>query len=75
MSPQQLANEANDALKNGQFMTLTRIRGQKPPKGFPRGELLCENHDGRNVYRFDPKKIIEWLNKNRLLAIEVKEQP
>lgn len=71
MAPEQMAKAALSAVQNGTRMTLVRIRGKKPPKGFPRGELLCENSDGRNVYSYDPHRVIAWLNANRLIAIEV----
>lgn len=29
--------------------------------GFGRGELLCEQHDGRRVYRFKASKVLESL--------------
>lgn len=71
MSPQQMATEALASMQAGTRMTLVRIRGQKPPPKFPRGELMCENHDGRNVYSYDPAKVIAWLNEHRLIAIEI----
>lgn len=71
MTPQQMATDALAAMQAGSRMTLVRIRGTKPPPRFPRGELLCENHDGRNVYSYDPARVIVWLNANRLVAIEI----
>lgn len=71
MKPQEMATAALAAMQAGTRISLVRIRGQKPPKGFPRGDLLCENHDGRNVYSYDPARIIAWLNANRLIAVEV----
>lgn len=71
MKPQEMATAALAAMQAGTRISLVRIRGQKPPKGFPRGELLCENSDGRNVYSYDPARIIAWLNANRLIAVEV----
>ena len=71
MTPEQMAKEALAAVQAGTRMTMVRIRGKKPPRGFPRGELLCENSDGRNVYSYDPSRIIAWLNANRLIAVEI----
>ncbi len=71
MTPQQMATEALTAMQAGSRMTLVRTRGTKPPSGFPRGELLCENFDGRNVYSYDPARVISWLNAYCLIAIEV----
>ena len=65
MTPEQMAKEALTAVQEGTRMTLVRMRGKRPPLGFPRGELLCENSDGRNVYSYDPARIIAWLNANR----------
>ena len=71
MTPQQMATEALAAMQAGTRMTLVRVRGTRPPPKFPRGELMCENFDGRNVYSYDPAKVISWLNAHRLVAIEV----
>ena len=71
MTPQEVATEALAALQAGSRMTMVRVRGVKMPPKFPRGELMCENFDGRNVYSYDPAKIIAWLNANRLIAVEV----
>ena len=71
MTSQQMASEALAAMQAGTRMNLVRPRGLKPPPKFPRGELMCENHDGRNVYSYDPAKVIAWLNANRLVAIEI----
>jgi hypothetical protein len=43
-------------------MTLVIPRGWKRPPKFPRGELLCENSDGENVYSFDPRRILAWVD-------------
>lgn len=67
MTPEQMERDARDAEKQGQRMTLIKPRGQKMPKGFPRGELLCENHDGRKVYAYEPEKVLAWMERNSLL--------
>ena len=72
MTPEQMAKDAADAAAHGQRVTLVRVRGQKMPAGFPRGELLCENHDGRNVYSYDPWKILAWMAKNGLIQTTAK---
>lgn len=71
MTPQEMATEAKAAMLAGTRLTMVRVRGIKLPPKFPRGELLCENHDGRNVYSYDPAKVIAWLNKYRLVAVEI----
>ena len=61
MTPEQLAKDAAAAIQGGTRMTLTRQRGIKMPPKFPRGDLLCENVDGRNAYSYDPVKVLAWL--------------
>lgn len=66
----KLAIEAHNA---GQKMTLVLPAPWKGrPKGFPRGELLCEQI-GSSVYHFDPMKILNWLHKNGLIVAKVAE--
>lgn len=62
MTPEELAAVAAQALSGGTWMTLVRPRGAKMPKQFPRGELLCENHDGSRVYSHDPAKVLAWMH-------------
>ena len=65
MKPNELLADARAALAAGTNMTLTLPRGAaRRLPGFPRGELLCENHDGRNVYSYNPEKVIAWLKAN-----------
>lgn len=33
----------------------------------PRGELLCECHDGRNVYGYNPARVLAWLRDGGLI--------
>jgi len=61
MTPEQMIADATAALRAGSNMTLVRSRGARMPPKFPRGELLCENHDGTNVYSYDPSKVLSWL--------------
>ena len=70
MTPEQLYKNALEAKDQNSVcgMSLAFAKGQKRPKGFPRGELLCETERGR-VYSFDPDKIISWLKKHDLIAI------
>lgn len=66
MTPEQMARDAAEAIQAGSRMTMVLHRHWKRPPKFPRGELLCENFDGRNVYSFDPLKILAWLAANGL---------
>lgn len=68
MTPEQLAKDAEEAIADGTNVVLTRKRGAKLPHGFPRGTLLSEEHDGRLVYAYDPRRVIEWLRDNGLLG-------
>ena len=65
MNAEQMATDAREAIAAGTHMTLVIRRGatRKLP-GFPRGELMCENHDGRNVYSYDPARVLAWLERN-----------
>ena len=72
MSPEQMAKEAIAAIadKTRMSMVLPRPWKNKPP-GFPRGELLCENHNGTNVWSFDPLRVITWLAANELIEVKL----
>jgi hypothetical protein len=78
MTPEQMAKDAAAAIQAGTNMTLVLPRPWKnrPPK-FPRGELLCENSNGQNVYSYDPIKVLAWLAAMGLVKVETKvvEQP
>ena len=69
MTPNEMAKAAAEALQGGTRMTLVRMRGVKMPPKFPRGELLCENFDGRNAYSYDPIKVLAWLAANKLVKV------
>lgn len=71
MTPEQMAKYAAEAIEAGTNMTMVLPRPWKRPPKFPRGELLCENSDGRNVYSFDPLKILAWLAANGLVKVRV----
>ena len=70
MTPEQLAKDAADALALGTRMTLVRGKGSRMPPKFPRGELLCEQHDGRRAYTYDPELVLAWLVANRLVEVQ-----
>lgn len=63
----EMAQEAAAAVNGGGRMTMIFRKGQKRPKGFPRGELLCENADGNHAYSFDPLRVLAWLTANGLV--------
>lgn len=75
MTPEQMAKEAAEAMQAGTKMTLIRQRGAKIPPKFPRGELLCENFDGRNAYSYDPVKVLAWLAANGLVKVSAPVAP
>jgi hypothetical protein len=76
MTPESMAKDATEALAAGTHMTMTLPRGalRKLP-GFPRGELLCESHDGRNVYSYRPERVLAWLAANGLINVKSTPQP
>lgn len=75
MSPNEMAALATQAISAGTRMTMVLPRRWKRPPKFPRGELLCENHDGQNVYSFDPLRVLAWLAANGLVDWRVMRAP
>ena len=71
MRPIEMAKDAAEAVNAGTRMSMVFRKGQKRPPGFPRGELLCENYDGRHVYSFDPLRVLAWLAANGLVKTTV----
>lgn len=71
MSPETMAKEAAEAAQASQRMTMVLPKGFKRPPKFPRGELLCENHDGNRVYSFDPIRVLAWLAANELVKVRI----
>jgi hypothetical protein len=66
MNPQAMILDAEEAVKQKRNMTLVVPRPFKgKPKGFPSGELLCEQPNS-NVNSYDPRKILDWLKNNGL---------
>ena len=70
MTPEAMAAEAVNAINASQRMTLVRQKGMKMPPKFPRGELLCENHNGSRCYSYDPIRVLAWLAANGLVKVE-----
>ena len=63
MTLEELHQRAADAIKDSGSGGLTLILPKKRPKGFPRGELMCDN--GRDkVYWVDALKVLRWLKAN-----------
>ena len=63
MTPQELYEYALSCKEeNGAYLGMTLVG--KMPRGFPRGELLCEGLSGP-VRSYDPIKVIAWLVKNK----------
>jgi hypothetical protein len=69
MTPEQMAIEAAGALRAGTNVTFMHQKGLKMPPKFPRGELLCENHDGTRCYSYSPARVLAWLHGNGLVNI------
>ena len=65
MTLDEMAANARLADAAGTNLTLVLPRPWKNrPKGFPRGELLCENFEGTCAYSFNPLKILAWVKAN-----------
>lgn len=71
MTPEQMGIAAIEALFSGTRVTLVRGAGEKMPRKFPRGELLCVTKDGARTYGYDPVKIIAWLRSNQLMNVTI----
>ena len=71
MTPQQMATEAVAAIRRGTRMAMVMERDKNTPPGFPSGRLRRYYNDRHDVYSYDPNKVLEWLNANRLVAVEV----
>jgi hypothetical protein len=66
MDVSEMITIAERALAANERMILTVPRPFKnKPKGFPKGELLCEQ-PSCNVISYEPKKILAWLKNNDL---------
>ena len=72
MTAEELFNAALNARVKGGAIGITLVfpRHFKRPKGFPRGELLCENAAREKVYSFDPEKIMRWIIDNHLITVK-----
>lgn len=75
MTPDTMAIDAMTALAAGTNMTLVRRRGVKMPPKFPRGELVCENHDGTRCYSYAPLKVLAWLSAMGLVKMKTQKEP
>ena len=71
MSPAEMMIDAAAAIDAGTRMTMVLPKPFKRPPKFPRGELMCENSDGRNVYSFDPVRVLAWLVANGLVKTNI----
>ena len=71
MTPEQMAQEAAAAYSDKTPVSYVLPRPWKNrPKGFPRGELMCENADGTNVWSFDPMRVFAWMAHNGLITVK-----
>ena len=67
-----LAIACEVAVKDQRRISLTYPKGKRHWKGFPRGELLCENpNTGERTYSFDPMKILMSMHRAGLVQIRL----
>jgi hypothetical protein len=67
-----MAHEAARALDSGCGKITFVVPKGATPRGFPRGELMCEQkRDGRIEYirQYDPEKVLAWLVKHGLITV------
>lgn len=68
----ELAEACTAALRKGIDVTLTFPKGKKGMKGFPRGELLCENpNTGERTYAFKPLKLLLSMQRAGVIRIQL----
>jgi hypothetical protein len=65
-----MAIEAAAAAAVGTRLTLVSTKGAHLPPKFPRGELLCEQHNGTRVSSYDPERVLAWLVANGLAEVQ-----
>lgn len=74
MKPIEMAKLAVDAMIEPGTLGVTLVMPKgKMPRGFPRGELLNEmNRNGivERTYSFNPEKVLAYLARNGLIAME-----
>jgi hypothetical protein len=66
MQLQIMCEQAKEAFERGGMLSLTVPRCWRPPTGFPKYEVLCENDTGRTV-SIDPEALIVFLVDNGLV--------
>ncbi len=78
MNPMQIAKSAIDAMIEPGTLGVTLVIPKgKMPRGFPRGELLNEmdrNGIVERTYSFNPEKVLSFLVRNGLIAMERNEK-
>lgn len=60
MTVEELRAACLQSLSQGLNHTILAVSG-KYPKGFPRGELLCQNSGGGRVYCFKTWALLKWI--------------
>jgi len=52
--------------EGGEHITLVLPKGVSSRiRGFPRGKLLCEHHDGSRVFRYDARRVLKSIEAAR----------
>jgi len=59
MKPEELISMCDAVIaEGGDRITLVLPKGMSSRiNGFPRGELLCENHDGSRAFSYDARRV------------------
>jgi len=66
MTPETMAAQCVEAINAGAGY-VNFIKPAKMPKGFPRGEFLCQTEHFGKVYRYDATRVLAWMAANGLV--------
>ena len=67
MKPYDMARIATGVIACGEHRINLLVPKNKMPKGFPRGEFVCETHRGK-MHSFDAMKVLLFLIANGLVV-------
>jgi hypothetical protein len=68
MTPAEMAYVCAKVINEG-AKSVNLVKPKRMPKGFPRGEFMCETHKGK-VYQYDAVKVLTWMIMNGLAKVE-----
>ena len=67
MKPEEHERAGLQAIESRTRITLSWLKGQRIPTGFPTGEILSETASVTNR-SYKPEKLLRWLRDNNLIG-------